>query len=59
MGCPSNLQENLTTYVKSNIKNVVFSRYGLEYLKTFPRNDDLAIGSYKINLDHLIFQKKK
>jgi hypothetical protein len=31
----------------------------MEYLKSFPRQDDLAIGSYKINLDYLIFQKQK
>jgi hypothetical protein len=37
----------------------VFCRYGMEYLKSFPRQDDLAIGSYKINLDYLIFQKQK
>ena len=28
-------------------------------MKSFPRCDDLAIGSYKINLDYLIFQKQK
>ena len=55
MGCPPNQQENLTSYVKNNIKDVIFCRYGIEYLKSFPRNDDLAIGSYKINLDYLIF----
>ena len=42
-------------YVKKNLKDVVFCRYGMEYLKSFPRVDDLAIGSYKINLDYLIF----
>ena len=31
----------------------------MEYLKSFPRADDLAIGSYRINLDYLIFQKQK
>jgi len=29
----------------------MFCRYGQEYLKTFPRNDDIAIGSFKINID--------
>jgi hypothetical protein len=42
-------------YVRKNLKDVVFSRYGMDYLKSFPRVDDLAIGSYKINLDYLIF----
>ena len=41
------------------MKDVVFCRYGMEYLKSFPRNDDLAIGSYRINLDYLIFQKQR
>lgn len=59
MGCPAKLQKNLTDYVVQNIKDVVFCRYGLDYLKSFPRCDDLAIGSYKINLDYLIFQKQK
>ena len=58
-GCPPNKQENLTMFVKKNIKDVVFCRYGMEYLKTFPRPDDIAIGSYKINLDHLVFQRQK
>lgn len=31
----------------------------MEYLKSFPRVDDIAIGSYKINLDHLVFQRQK
>ena len=55
MGCPYSKQEPLADFVKSNLKNVVFSRYGMDYLKTFPRGDDMAIGSYKINLDYLIF----
>ena len=59
MGCPVNKQEILSEYVKANVKNVIFCRYGLDYLKSFPRADDLAIGSYKINLDYLIFQKQK
>jgi hypothetical protein len=46
-------------FVKENIKDVVFCRYGMDYLKTFPRVDDIAIGSYKINLDHLVFQRQK
>ena len=41
------------------MKNVVFSRFGMDYLKSFPRGDDMAIGSFKINLDYLIFQKQK
>ena len=28
-------------------------------MKSFPRADDMAIGSVKINLDYLIFQKQK
>ena len=59
MGCPPAKQINLTDYVVDNIKNVVFCRFGLDYLKQFPRVDDLAIGSYRINLDYLIFQKQK
>jgi hypothetical protein len=55
MGCPVAKQENITDYVRKNIKDVVFSRYGMEYLRSFPRCDDLAIGSYRINLDYLIF----
>jgi len=58
-GCPPAKQENLTMFVKKNIKDVVFCRYGMEYLKSFPRLDDIAIGSYKINLDHLVFQRQK
>jgi hypothetical protein len=54
-GCPQTKQEVLMDYVKKNLKDVVFCRYGMEYLKSFPRVDDLAIGSYKINLDYLIF----
>ena len=57
MGCPVNKLVNITDYVRKNMKDVVFSRYGLEYLKSFPRMDDLAIASYRINLDYLIFQK--
>jgi hypothetical protein len=45
--------------VTKNLKNVVFCRYGLDYLHSFPRDDDLAIGSFRINLDYLIFQRKK
>ena len=59
MGCPVNKQENITDYVVDNLKNVVFCWYGMEYLKTFPRADDLSICSYKINLDYLIFQKQR
>ena len=59
MGCPLMKQENLTDYVTKNMKNVVFCRYGLDYLHSFPRNDDMAIGSFRINLDYLIFQKQK
>ena len=55
MGCPPQKQENLTDYVIKNIKNVVFCRYGMDYLKQFPRIDDLQIGSYRINLNYLIF----
>ena len=57
MGCPGSKQENLCEYIKSNLKHVVYCRYGLDYLKSFPRADDMAIGSIKINLDYLIFQK--
>ena len=57
MGCPVAKQENITEYVVANLKNVVFCRYGMDYLKTFPRADDLSICSYKINLDYLIFHK--
>lgn len=59
MGCPSSKQEILTDYVTRNMKKVVFCRYGLEYLHSFPRNDDTAIASFRINLDYLIFQKQK
>jgi len=59
MGAPLNKQINLTEYVVNNLREVVFCRYGMDYLKSFPRMDDLAIGSYKINLDYLIFQKQK
>ena len=57
MGCPEKLQIDLTDNITSNLKDVVFCRFGIEYLKSFPRLDDLAIGSYKINLDYLIFQR--
>ena len=56
-GCPPARQECLTDYVLKNLKDVVYSRYGMEYLRSFPRADDLCIGSYRINLDYLIFQK--
>lgn len=56
-GCPVDKQKNITDYVRQNIASVVYCRYGMEYLRSFPRVDDLAIGSYKINLDYLIFQK--
>ena len=46
-------------YVTTNIRDVVFCRYGMDYLKSFPRMDDLAIGSFRINLDYLIFQKQR
>ena len=59
MGCPQQKQELLTDYLKSNISKVVYSRYGYDYLKTFPRSDEMAVGSFKINLDYLIFQKQK
>jgi len=55
MGCPPQKQENITEYITKNTKNIVFCRYGVDYLNTFPRLDDLAIGSYRINLDYLIF----
>ena len=54
-GCPVAKQENITDYVRENLKSVVFSRYGMDYLKSFPRIDDLAVGSFRINLDYLIF----
>lgn len=31
----------------------------MDYLKSFPRMDDVAIGSYRINLDYLMLQKQK
>ena len=59
MGCPPTKQVNLQQHVIDNLKDVVFCRYGMEYLKSFPRNDDLAMGSFRINLDQLMFQKQK
>lgn len=59
MGCPAAKQEVLVDYVVKNIKNVVFCRYGWDYLNSFPRHDDMAIGSYRINLNNLIFTKQK
>jgi hypothetical protein len=59
MGCPSSKQEILVDYVVKNIKNVVFCRYGWDYLISFPRHDDMAIGSFRINLNNLIFTKRK
>ena len=56
MGCPPSKQDNLCEYIKRSKNNMIFCRYGLDYLKSFPRADDLAIGSIKINLDYLIFQ---
>ena len=58
-GCPPNKQVNITDYVRKNMKDIVFCRYGIEYLRSFPRMDDLAIGSYRINLDYLIFQRQR
>ena len=58
-GCPVNKQISLTSYVIENQEKVVYCRFGFDYLKSFPRNDDLAIGSFKINLDYLIYQKQK
>ena len=58
-GCPPTKQQNLTDYVIEHLRDVVFCRYGMEYLKSFPRNDEVQIGSYKINLDYLIFHKQK
>jgi len=45
----------LVSYVCESLNDVVYCRYGLDYLKSFPRNDDMAIGSFKINVDNLIF----
>ena len=59
MGCPPTKQVNLQQHVLDNLKEVVFCRYGMEYLRSFPRNDDLAIGSFRINLDQLMFQKQR
>ena len=58
-GCPPSKQIWLCDYVIENLKSVVYCRYGREYLKSFPRNDDVAIGSYKINVENLILQKLK
>ena len=42
------------------MKSVVFCRYGLDYLRSFRDNEgDIAMGSYKINLDYLICQKQR
>ena len=56
-GCPPSKQIWLQDYVSENLKSVIFCRYGSEYLKSFPRNDDVAVGSYKINVENLILQK--
>ena len=41
------------------MREVVFCRYGMDYLRTFPRPDDLTIGSFRVNLDYLIWQSMK
>jgi len=38
------------------MEEVVFCRYGIDYLKSFPRNDDVSLCSYRINLDYLIYK---
>ena len=59
MGIKTSDKQSLEKYVRENVDSVVFCRYGFEYLKSFPRQDDLAIGSFKINLDNLIFNRQK
>ena len=59
MGAPPKMQVNLTDYVVANLKEVVFCRCGMDYLRSFPRNDDLTIGSFRVNLDYLIYQSMK
>jgi hypothetical protein len=58
-GCPPHRKEHIMDYILANMKSVVYCRYGLDYLHDFPISDELAIGSYRINLDHLIFQRQK
>lgn len=53
-GCPASKQEPLISYVRNNLTQVVYCRYGVDYLKSFRADDDIAMGSYRINLDHLI-----
>lgn len=50
---------NLTRYVVGQLPNIVFCRYGMDYLRSFPRNDDLTICSYRVNIDYLLLQKLK
>jgi len=54
-GCPPKEHINLTKYVTQNIPNVTFCRFGMDYLKSFPRSDDCQMGSYRVNLDYLIY----
>ena len=40
----------LTEYVVENFDSVVFCRYGLEYLKQFPRDDEMPVCSFNIDM---------
>ena len=58
-GCHPGIRVNLTKYVVSQLPNVVFCRYGIDYLRSFPRNDDVTICSYRVNIDYLLLQTLK
>lgn len=52
----------LNEHILSKIDNIVYSRYGYDYLFQFqPGNisETYPIGSHRINLDYLIYQKQK
>eukprot|EP00347_Sterkiella_histriomuscorum_P008119 403346302 len=49
----------LNDYVQQKLDNVVYCRYGLDYMHNFNFKDNVPIGSYKINLDQLIYHKQK
>lgn len=50
----------LNEFVQNKQENIVFCRYGCDYLNNFNYKDSsFPIGSYKINLDSLIYSKQK
>lgn len=62
VGIPSIIPHyyTLNDHIMSKLENVIYCRYGFDYFAQFQSTEEFhPIGSHKINLDQLIYQKQK